>query len=401
MRVLFIVLCLSALSQAVHARDVIGEMTYPERIALPDGAELRLELRGAEGVVAEATIATDGRQVPLPFVIVAPRPGEEYRLRGAIFVGGRAEWLSDEVVVGPGDGALALGPVRLRRHAALGLSTLMRCGDVEVEVATVDPAVVLRLGGEAVVLQPVEAASGAKFSDGATPETVFWSKGNAAQVTLRGEALPECVPVIEPPLLPLTARGNEPFWRLDLTETEFSLQTPDGALRETRVPQASAVAEGVRFVLEPDLGLTVERRLCRDTMTGMPHPMTAKLAAGGEVLSGCAGQPARLLDGGWRVDHIKGVMLPEGAEVTLAFDAATGAVFGTSACNRYRGGFTLTGEGLTFGPAAGTMMACPDDLMAVERAFLATLESIERFDLAENGTLELISGDEALIRARR
>jgi heat shock protein HslJ len=101
------------------------------------------------------------------------------------------------------------------------------------------------------------------------------------------------------------------------------------------------------------------------------------------------------------VDHIKGVMLPEGAEVTLAFDAATGAVFGTSACNRYRGGFTLTGEGLTFGPAAGTMMACPDDLMAVERAFLATLESIQRFDLAEDGTLELISGDEALIRARR
>ncbi len=402
MRYLFAaVLCLSTLSQAVHARDITGEMTYPERIALPEGAELKLELRGAFGVVAEATIATDGRQVPLPFVIVAPQAGEDYRLRGAIFVGGRAEWLSDEVTVAPGEGPLALGSIRLRRHAALGLSTLMRCGDVEVEMAAVDQTVVLRSGGQVSVLQPVEAASGAKFSDNAAPETVFWSKGNAAQVTLRGTALPECAPMIQPPLLPLTARGNEPFWRFDLTEAGYLFKPIDLRGQEGPLTTPVAVPEGVHFELSPTIVATISRDICHDTMTGMPHPFSAIIKTGEQVLTGCAGEPARLIDGGWRVDTIKGVQLPEGAEVTLAFDAATGAVFGKSACNRYRGDFTLTGEGLSFGPAAGTMMACPDDLMAVERAFLATLETIERFDLAEDGTLELIATDEALIRARR
>ena len=63
--------------------------------------------------------------------------------------------------------------------------------------------------------------------------------------------------------------------------------------------------------------------------------------------------------------------------------------------------FTLTGEGLSFGPAAGTMMACPPDLMAVERRFLTSLEPVNRFDFAEDGTLEMFAGDSAVIRARR
>lgn len=396
-----VALALVLVAPPAAARDITGAMTYAERVALPEGAELRIELRGAEGVVAEVSIATDGRQVPLPFVIVAPGIAENYRLRGAVFVGGRAEWLSDEIAVPAGEAALALGDVALRRHVAMGFISRMRCGATELEVGFVDQDAVLRAGGEAFRLAPVVAASGARFSDGATPETAFWSRGNGALVTLKGEELAECAPVIAPPLLPVTARGNEPFWRLDLTETGWTYAPMDGPARTGALPEPVAVTDGARFDLAADLSITLARTLCRDSMAGMPYPLTANLQAGGAGLAGCAGDPAELLEGRWNVTTLDDAAVSEVAEVTLVFDPREGGVFGKSACNRYRGGFTLTGEGLSFGPAAGTMMACPDDLMAVERSFLTTLETVDRFDVAPDGALELVAGDRVVIRARR
>jgi heat shock protein HslJ/membrane-bound inhibitor of C-type lysozyme len=400
-RCLTLALALSMPALAAEARDLTGAMSYRERIALPPGAELLLELRGPEGIVAEATIGTEGRQVPLPFLIVAP-PGGDYRLRGAIFSGGRAEWLSGEVVVPAGEEPLDLGVIPLTRHTAAGLASRMRCGAAEIEVGFVGDDVVLRTGAETIQLKAVAAASGAKFSNGGLPETVFWSKGNVAQVTLRGEALEECRPMIDTPLLPLLARGNEPFWRLELTEAGYVFEPNIGEPRqEGPLAAPVAVAEGLRFDLSPVLGVTVERRLCRDTMAGMPHPLSVTVRSGERELAGCGGAPASLLEGGWRVEHVEGAILPEGSEVTMAFDTATSRVSGKSACNRFMGSYTLTGEGLSFGPAAGTMMACPADLMAVERTFLDRLETVDRFDFAADGALELYAGGVPVVRARR
>lgn len=400
-RCLMLALALWLPALAAGARDVTGEMAYRERIALPPGAELKLELRGPEGLVAEATIGTEGRQVPLPFLIVAPQGGE-YRLRGAIFVGGRAEWLSHEVPVPAGEGPLDLGLVPLARHTALGLATRMRCGGAEVEVSLAGPDAVLRRAGEAAVLPPVAVASGTKFSDGASPETIFWSKGNTALVTWKGEALAECVPMIDPPLLPLTARGNEPFWRLELTEQGYAFEPNIGEARqEGPLAAPVATAAGLRFDLSPVLSVTIERRLCRDTMAGMPHPLSVTVRSGERELTGCGGEPAAVLSGGWRVEHVEGAVLPEGSEVSIAFDTANGRVSGKSACNRYMGSYTLTGEGLGFGALAGTMMACPADLMAVERTFLDRMATVDRFDLTEDGALELYAQGAVVVRARR
>ncbi len=384
-----------------EARDIFGAMSYRERIALPEGAALKVELRGPEGIVAEATIDTEGRQVPLPFVVVAPDTGD-YSLQGAIVVGGRVEWVSQVVPVAAGEDALDLGAVALKRHVALGQLSRMRCGDRQVGIGFSEQGARLRVGGEVFDLAPAISGSGARYSDGADPETVVWSKGNAALVTVRGEDLPECAPMIEPPLLPLTARGNEPFWRLDLTEAGFVYEANMGQTRqEGALPQPVATAEGLRFDLSDTLSVEITRALCRDSMSGMPHPLQVVLTEGGEALSGCAGAPVDLLAGAWTVEHVEGAVLPEGAEVSMLFDATAGRVFGKSACNRYNGGFTLTGEGLIFGPAAGTMMACPSDLMAVEQTFLRALETVDRFDLAEDGALELVSGATVVVRARR
>jgi heat shock protein HslJ len=67
------------------------------------------------------------------------------------------------------------------------------------------------------------------------------------------------------------------------------------------------------------------------------------------------------------------------------------------------GDFTLTGEGMQFGAMGSTMMACPEPLMKQERRMLDALEQVTRFDIAEDGALQLIGGeaDGVLVEARQ
>jgi heat shock protein HslJ len=58
------------------------------------------------------------------------------------------------------------------------------------------------------------------------------------------------------------------------------------------------------------------------------------------------------------------------------------------------GSYTLTGEGLTFGPIAGTRMACPPPLMETESAVYAAFARVTQFDFTPDGAL-LLKSDEA------
>lgn len=62
-----------------------------------------------------------------------------------------------------------------------------------------------------------------------------------------------------------------------------------------------------------------------------------------------------------------------GTEITALFDTAAGTVSGSSGCNSYSATLTTTGGGFTVGPIASTMMACPEEIMNQEAAFLAAL----------------------------
>lgn len=401
-RCLVAVLALLAFVPWAQARDITGQMTYRERIALPQEAQLVVELRGPGGtVVAEARIETAGRQVPLAFTLVAPDVGE-FTLQGAIFTGGRADWLSAPVAVPAGDGALDLGPVVLRRFTPLGFASRMDCGGTQVDLSFAGTEARLRAGAETFDLVTVTSASGARYSDGKTPETLVWTKGNRAFVTLRGQDLPECQPVLPAALVPLTARGNEPGWVLTVSDTGFVYDGDMGARRiEGPLPAAVPSLGGAGFVFSDDFRFTLDQTLCRDTMSGMPFPVSVTVTDAGRTLTGCGGQSGDLIAGLWTVEALEGAALPATAEVDITFDPASGQVFGTSGCNRYAGGFTLTGEGLSFGAAAGTMMACPEDQMAVEQTFLRGLTTISRFDIAADGALELYAADRVVIRARR
>lgn len=67
-----------------------------------------------------------------------------------------------------------------------------------------------------------------------------------------------------------------------------------------------------------------------------------------------------------------------------------GALQAFAGCNRMRGAYTVDGDRVTFGPMAGTLMACPPPLGDVENAVSRALTGTQRFAVAGD-TLTLVS----------
>ena len=84
--------------------------------------------------------------------------------------------------------------------------------------------------------------------------------------------------------------------------------------------------------------------------------------------------------------------------LTLRLDPAAGNASGFAGCNRFTGGYELTGSALKFSPLAMTKMACPEGMDA-ESAYGQALGRVTAWRIAE-GTLELMAGDTVLARFR-
>ncbi|MFO1037418.1 MAG: META domain-containing protein [Geminicoccaceae bacterium] len=79
----------------------------------------------------------------------------------------------------------------------------------------------------------------------------------------------------------------------------------------------------------------------------------------------------------WRLVAFDEDPVPAGAEITLQVDGERLA--GKSACNRYMAGITMKAlDEVKIGAAAGTMMACPEPLMTLERWYLTALQGVNR-----------------------
>ncbi len=384
-----------AAAQAAAGREVSGALAYGERVALPPEARVIVEVRGAgDEVLAETRTATAGRRVPLPFRLEMPA-GVAGTVRAGVFRGGQPLWVSEPVPVAAGEAAVELGEIRLIRFEPMGFASRLRCGERELTVGFVDDHAVLEVDGERRELQPVRTASGAKFEAAGDPGTFFWSKGETALVSLDGEMLPECVLAVPRARTPFRGAGNEPGWHVTIAEGRIALVTDYGAERREAAAPAPAFEPGVVVyaVAAWDAEVRIADTLCRDTMTGMPHPKTVTVSLPERTLTGCGGEPVTLLLGpAWVVEDIAGGGIIDGSRVTLDF-RADGRLAGRASCNRYTARFELTGESLTVAPAASTRMACAPALMRQERRFLEALERVFRFDLDATGALLLIGTD--------
>lgn len=90
--------------------------------------------------------------------------------------------------------------------------------------------------------------------------------------------------------------------------------------------------------------------------------------------------------------------VPEGVEVTLAFD--DGNASGCSGCNRFRTSYRSDGDSLELGQMAGTLVMCADDAMAVEREVLDRFGRVAAFTHSVDTLVLLDDAGEALLEFR-
>jgi heat shock protein HslJ/membrane-bound inhibitor of C-type lysozyme len=286
--------------------------------------------------------------------------------------------------------------------AAFG--TPYACGETAVIFGALGEHARLTVGGEVFELKPVVSASGARYRAVDGSDTGFWSKGERARATVRGRELPECLAVREPEL-PFTARGQEPGWMITIDAGAIFLNADFGTLQlrfPRTAPQVSA--DGVRYRVEAGgrrLAVWIQPRICADSATGMPHPYRVRYELDGNGHAGCGGEPKSLLTGGeWVVETIGGAAVVETSEATILF-LEDGRVAGNASCNRFIGGYNLTGEGLSFSQLGTTMMACEEPLSLQEARFLELLQAVFRFEISPEGRLVLHAPDGKRITAKR
>ena len=385
-------------------RQISGALTYKAKIALPPGAKVTIEAMGLfDTVLDRAQFTTEGKQVPIDFNLSVPK-GIGGQVNAVIRGEGPNGWIVQDVPFTAGGGKADLGPLWMEPLTPLAFATRFDCGGKEVSFGVLDDRASLRLDGQDYAMTQKVSASGARYHGGADDQIQFWSKGDTAMLTVSGKAYPECTP-FDDSTAPYRARGNEPGWHVDIGEDAVEVVAQYGEVTKS-APRPEVVIEAGGYVFDmPAIGtrLWIEDGLCDDDMSGMPYPHRAVLKLNGQEYRGCGAEARSLLTGAeWRIEDVMGGGVVDGAEVTITFDE-TGRISGRAACNRYFGGYQLTGEGVSFGQMASTQMACAPSLMTLERKMLDALGQVQRFDFDETGALLLIGGpqDRALLTARR
>ncbi len=317
---------------------VAGQLFYPERIALPATAVLQVRIN--EITPEGATVIADYRQAL--------------------------------------DGGQVPFPLGLRFERALGDNVVH-----ELRARVDAPEGPLRDSGP-VLLDPQST----RIDLGRVRLFAF----NEGLVTGEG-------PTLE---LPIEARGNEPGWRLRLSTNRAELDYDYGESRlDLPLIDRERLARGERIRAAGADGVitaTFHKTACRDSATGMPYPWQVSAQVPGKRLTGCGGEPESLLVGDWVIERIGEMQPGEEARMTLAFDGK-GRISGRGACNAWFADYELTPERLNIERPGATLMACADELMALDQRLFELLDEVRRFELDEQGRLLLTSGDER-IRAR-
>lgn len=388
---------------------VQGSLFYPERIALPADSVARVTLRRfdatGERTVAEQEIPLQGRQVPIPFsfdATVFPGEAAVYEVRGRVTLGAEPFRITRPMMLDAGAATVDLGMLRLLPLEQVALGTHYVCGTEELLFSAEGETARMAIHSRVIDLARVRSGSGVKYSALGDDTTFFHGKGDEAVIEIEGRRLPTCRKAA-PPAAPFRARGQEPPWTVSLRdgEVEFLLGYDQrrtvlpllGVTTEGRVTRFRAAGPGHRLAMD------VAQRKCNDSMSGMPFPYIVAVEFDDQAFTGCGGEPIDLLAGReWVIEDIAGGGIIDRSRVTVAFDPEERRVFGQASCNRYTGGFVLTGEGLSFGNVASTMMACAEALMNQERKFFQVLDGINRFDLDNTGTL-VLSGSNGTLKA--
>ena len=216
-------------------------------------------------------------------------------------------------------------------------------------------------------------------------------------------AEPDAAPADDPAQPGYSAAGNEPFWSLAFGESAIELYRLD--VEDTVASPPAGRAYRRRVALRRHGGRRALRRrdpgaaLQRPT-SGRPYPHTVVVTVLDRPTGAAAGHRESAGRRGM-ARHAAG-RSPDGRPAPTLHFEADGALSGSGGCNRYRASYEVTGEGIRIGPAAATRIACPEpETNAQEMHFFDVLERVDRFDIAEDGSLVLYAFDEPVIVAAR
>jgi len=395
--------------------SINGEMYYLERIALAPDSRSIVEVRAGNGadapLLALATEALGTRQVPIGFDLsidaAAVETAQELVLRAGIVSSPGPLRVTQALTIDQREGQVELGQLRIHPADQVAFGITYLCDDLPIVFGGLGDDHWLLFEGAVFALRSQPSASGARYVAADGSETEFWSKGEEATVTVRGETLPSCTRMTEPEL-PFVARGQEPGWRLSIDAEAIDLRAYYGEehLNFPRVEPAISAA-GLRYETETEdhrLVVLVDRQVCADTMADLVYPYRVRYTLDGDVQLGCGGDPREVLMGGeWRIERIGDQAVVPGTQPTITFFSEDGEnrFAGLASCNRYMGAFRVTGEGLKLTPGASTLMACIDESQALqERRLMMLLAEVYGFGINEQGRLLLRTGGGDIIASR-
>jgi putative lipoprotein len=148
-----------------------------------------------------------------------------------------------------------------------------------------------------VTLPAVPAASGAKYANATTS---FWTKGDEALLETVQGAYESCSVRPSSGLwkeaadrgVTFRATGNEPGWILEMGNEGETVLIVDYGEKRHRFATAEPARAGDRLVYKSsagsaDIAIEIERKPCRDGMSGFPFQATVQVRAEGKSYRGC------------------------------------------------------------------------------------------------------------------
>jgi|TARA_R100001509_G_scaffold18744_2_gene9674 heat shock protein HslJ/membrane-bound inhibitor of C-type lysozyme len=264
-----------------------------------------------------------------------------------------------------------------------------QCGASELSVLQQEQGLLLSYGSEQELLTQAVSGSGARYSNDNEPVTEFWSKGNEADITWRGQDMPLCV---EQGALPkhFTAKGNEPFWQVAVNPQHMALTTPESEAIIDLKPAQVVSTQPYEWRIESttDKHLIVIDRLCRDSMSGRLYPYQVDLQESDRMYSGCGGDSEWLLQGvSWELSEFEGHAI-QSKPATIQF-LEDNQLAGFNGCNRYFGHYNMGGELAQIRLTGSTKMACSDTANALSREFSDVLERVYQVNIDDKERLIL------------
>ncbi len=137
----------------------------------------------------------------------------------------------------------------------------------------------------------------------------------------------------------------------------------------------------------------------------MKTNQTVRLMVAGAVMLGviaCAGaQDESELLGGWTLEYVDGMPVIDRSPAFIEF-SEDGRVVGDASCNRFSGGYELSGTTLALGEVAATRRMCSETLNDQELRVLQVFSRVAGWRI-DNGLLLLLdaAGTEVVRSSRR